>query len=405
MKILHLTTSRSGGAGVAALRLVEAQKSDPRLEVRVGTPRDRDKSKRRAAIQKKMAFQSKILTGLQQTMARKEIEFVSPLSTSTIDWKYIQDFSPDILHVHNWYNFLSLDDINQLLVEYKVVFTAHDERLLTGGCHITFACDRYEQSCKSCPQVRFAASAISNSADKLQKVLSESENYSIIAPSNWLSEKFRLASFINSSSQVKSIPNLIPIAPKSNLSSICRSDFKFFFVTNAASSWNKGLPEVLEAIDKLSKMNPSMKFHLHIAGTENQNSWVYSPNLVVNFLGVLTETGMQDWYRASDALIVASKSENSPNVISEAQIQGLFVIGHAVGGIPEIVRDQETGLLYESSGKTLLSCLTEFIGMTEEESTKIRISASQSAVSRHELTRVLNETYAVYTELLQRKSK
>jgi len=404
VKILHLTTSQLGGAGVAAMRLAEAQGRDARMEVRVHTPRDESISNLGTRRGKIIAIKSKILTGFQQAIVKKEIEFVSPKSVSRLDWNSIRHYRPDIIHIHNWYNFLNLEDINRLLSHYKVVFTAHDERLLTGGCHITFGCEKYEEGCMSCPQVRFVPQVISHSAKKSHQILSNSKNYSIITPSHWLAQKFQIASFINPLAQVKVIPNIIPYEPKIESTIIQRSNFNFLFVTASATSLNKGLPEVLDAMYGLSRSNPELKFELHIAGVEKLNSLTSVPNLEINCLGFLNELEMKGQYRKSDALIVASKSENSPNVIPEAQIRDALVIAHNIGGIPEIIRDKENGLLYETGKRTLLSSLQTFVDLSVEQRGEIIKSARQESILRHDLSRILDQTINLYFELLERDS-
>lgn len=402
MKILHLTTSRSGGAGVAALRLARAQQRDLRSEVQLLTSQEGNNLIRGFFDQKRKLIQSKSLTAYQQIMATKEVAFVSPMSVSKLSWQFIQDFSPDVVHLHNWYNFLSLQDINLLLMRYKVVFTAHDERLLTGGCHITLGCDRYLQGCISCPQVRFGSRNISKSATMLHSLLFASKNYSIIAPSKWLTEKFQTAKFINPVCRIESIPNLIPLDLAFESKTSEESCTKFLFVTDSSTSSNKGLPEVLEALDKLSALRPKTRFELQIAGIESFCSPFNRPNLRVYSLGILNEDEMQARYRIVDALIVASKSENSPNVISESQIHGAVAIGHAVGGIPELIIHHETGLLYRTGKDSLLSVLIEYIGISEEKRNVIRRAAWEAAVLRHDPIKVLDETYSVYSELLGR---
>jgi glycosyltransferase involved in cell wall biosynthesis len=404
VKILHLTTSQSGGAGVAAMRLAEAQGLDARMEVRVHTSRDESVSNPETRKREINAIKSKILTGFQQTITKNEIEFVSPKSVSRLDWKQIQDYGPDIIHIHNWYNFLNLEDINRLLSRYKVVFTAHDERLLTGGCHITFGCGRYEDGCMSCPQVRFIPQVISHSASKSHQILSDSKNYSLITPSHWLAKKFQIATFINPLAQVAVIPNMIPYEPKTELTIIPRTSFSFLFVTASANSSNKGLPEVLAAMYQLAQLNPELKFELRIAGVNKLNGLTSVRNLKVICLGFLNELEMEDQYRKSDALIVASKSENSPNVIPEAQISYAFVIAHSIGGIPEIIEDGVNGLLYESGKATLLSSLQTFVNLPVEKKGKILKSAREAAMLRHDPSRIIDLTFNLYSELLKRDS-
>lgn len=92
------------------------------------------------------------------------------------------------------------------------------------------------------------------------------------------------------------------------------------------------------------------------------------PNLQIVFLGVgrerdglgtqLARLGMQDhaifagfqkdaspWIQACDVLVNPSLTEGMPNVVLEAMALGTPVVATAVGGVPELVRDREGGLL------------------------------------------------------------
>jgi glycosyltransferase involved in cell wall biosynthesis len=64
-------------------------------------------------------------------------------------------------------------------------------------------------------------------------------------------------------------------------------------------------------------------------------------------LGWADPPTVQAWMRRATALIVPSLwPDNSPMVIYEAAALGLPVVGARVGGIPELVREGETGLLF-----------------------------------------------------------
>jgi glycosyltransferase involved in cell wall biosynthesis len=65
----------------------------------------------------------------------------------------------------------------------------------------------------------------------------------------------------------------------------------------------------------------------------------------VRFLGAGTRDDVIALFRAVDAALLTSAWENLPHTLLEALAAGTPVIATAVGGIPEVVRDGENGLL------------------------------------------------------------
>jgi glycosyltransferase involved in cell wall biosynthesis len=66
----------------------------------------------------------------------------------------------------------------------------------------------------------------------------------------------------------------------------------------------------------------------------------------VNFVGVRTD--MPEVYRAADVVVLPSThGENLPTVLIEASATACAIAASRVGGIPDIVLDGATGLLFE----------------------------------------------------------
>lgn len=82
----------------------------------------------------------------------------------------------------------------------------------------------------------------------------------------------------------------------------------------------------------------------------------------------------------SDALLIPSFTENAPLVALEALAAGVPVVGYAVGGLPELVRDGEAGLLAPLLDvQGLAERLREII---EDDSARARLSRGALSAGR-----------------------
>ena len=65
----------------------------------------------------------------------------------------------------------------------------------------------------------------------------------------------------------------------------------------------------------------------------------------VQLVGAVPHERLYLWYNAADLFCLASEREGWPNVVLEALACGTPVVGTAVGGIPEIIVNEDIGLL------------------------------------------------------------
>ena len=111
----------------------------------------------------------------------------------------------------------------------------------------------------------------------------------------------------------------------------------------------KGHKFMLEAIRELRP--PIDKFCFAISGDGESRYRISLENMArefgveasVRFLGTIQD--MRMFYRACDLVCVPSESEPFGRIVIEAFAMGTPVIGTRVGGIVEIIRDRENGLL------------------------------------------------------------
>jgi glycosyltransferase involved in cell wall biosynthesis len=88
-------------------------------------------------------------------------------------------------------------------------------------------------------------------------------------------------------------------------------------------------------------------------------------NINIKFYGELASQEVYSVMAKSDLLVVPSFSENSPNVIAEAQLLSLPVLASRVGGIPELIQHEVTGFLTEPDETSLTSELVKLCNRTD----------------------------------------
>ncbi|MFO7571654.1 MAG: glycosyltransferase family 4 protein [Gaiellaceae bacterium] len=102
----------------------------------------------------------------------------------------------------------------------------------------------------------------------------------------------------------------------------------------------------------------------------------------VRFLGPLDRDGVLALFRAADASLLSSSWENFPHTVVESLAVGTPVVSTAVGGVAEVVRDGENGLLVPAGD---VVALAEAIRRVTSETGLRDLLASQTAASVEEL--------------------
>ncbi len=369
MKVLQISTSTSGGAGLAAKHLSGLLNStgvDSRLITRESLPGSQNKIANLESISGKFA------TLYQRSILSNNFDLVTPISIGHELMQTILNFKPDVVHIHNWYNLLSINQIASIGGAFPIVFTLHDERLLTGGCHITLDCNQFSNGCRSCPAVVWNKKLISRSYLKSMEAFRTIKRFGILAPSNWLIEKAKLSPILQDAVNFETIPNVSVIEDFSlfnRSSGDSQGHLRLIFVAADLSAKVKNLRIALEAVNLYSKHSKFNKITLTIVGKNFPTEIVPYGSFEVIHHSYLETSSLMEILRSSDVIVISSRSENSPNIIPEAQLNGVVVIASSVGGIPELIEDGETGFLAECSPEGIASALKRY----ESCQNKVRI--------------------------------
>jgi len=116
----------------------------------------------------------------------------------------------------------------------------------------------------------------------------------------------------------------------------------------------------------------------------------------VVFLGKLNETEMAEELRIAHVYVCPSAIENSPNSLGEAQLLGTPCISSFVGGVPDMVDDGETGLLYRFDDHVMLAFKIMKIFENYELAKHISKNGINAASERHHKATITSRTLEIY---------
>ena len=168
-----------------------------------------------------------------------------------------------------------------------------------------------------------------------------------VAPSQFLASEFERLGVDPARMQV-SDNGFVPLVamPRARSSGPLRVGFVGTLV------WHKGVHVLIDAVRRL----PSHAYEVKLFGDLNVGAAyiaelrAQSAGLPVQFMGAFDRDRVADVYAGIDVLVVPSLwFENSPLVIHEAFMAGVPVVGASIGGIPELVKEGESGWLYEAT--------------------------------------------------------
>jgi len=127
----------------------------------------------------------------------------------------------------------------------------------------------------------------------------------------------------------------------------------------------------------------------------------------VRFAGYLSGDDLQKTIAGARALIIPSEwYENAPMSILEAMAAGKPVIGANIGGIPEMICEEETGLLFEPGNiHDLAETLNRFLSFTDARVQLMGQNARHSIETNNSSQRHFELLTQIYNKVLGRTGK
>lgn len=361
MRVLILNTSeKTGGAAVAANRLMEALNNN--------------------GVKAKMLVRDKetdqiTVVGLKQSLMRqwgflwersvvfwhlhfsKKHLFEIDIANCGTDITRMREFKEaDVIHLH-WINqgFISLKIVRKILDSGKpVVWTMHDIWPATGICHYTRGCKHFKTRCYSCQLLpgKGGETDLAYKTWEAKRRMLKGQNIHFVTCSRWLEGEARQSALLVGQ-QVVSIPNAIDThvftrcnKTTARMAANLPLDKKIIlFVSQKVTDVRKGMEFFVEALEKLVASSPETKDNTVVAVLGGHAEDVVEKLPLKAYpLGYVSEEKLiVNIYNAADVFVLPSIEDNLPNTIMEAMACGVPCVGFKVGGIPEMIDHLRNG--------------------------------------------------------------
>ncbi|HEX5108980.1 MAG TPA: glycosyltransferase [Vicinamibacterales bacterium] len=364
MKIVHVSTSeRDGGAAIAASRLhcaLRALGQDSVFLVRDRTPGD--------PVEHVISLNELECAALgDPALDRVTYAAYQQYRTPGADRLFSTDLptrnfsclglvrEADVINVHWTAGMMSVPAVRLVQDLGKpVVWTLHDQRVFTGGCHYSNSCRQYEHDCSGCPGLIHEAQHIPPLLLRHKQQWLDTSRLTVVCPSSWLANCARNSTLLRGAI-VETIPYGLPVSryqTPSRLDARMRlglpADATILLAgAHRLDEARKGHDHLREALALLAQ-DPQLRERF-AAGQLVCAAFGHGDltgEIPIRHLGRLVgDEQMALAYRAADLFVLPTLEDNLPNTLLESIAAGTPVIAYATGGVPDVLQHGRCGIV------------------------------------------------------------
>ena len=177
----------------------------------------------------------------------------------------------------------------------------------------------------------------------------------------------------------------------------------------------KGMHLIIPAIAKLKEYYPDLSVivagnsKIALVDTEKETPYDryilelidrYDLRQAILFKGLLQADEMIENYITAHVFVCPSTVENSANSIGEAQLLGTPVVASYVGGTPDLIQHEKTGMLYQVDADYMfISCVKKIF---DDDDFAMELSCREQIVAadRHDPCKVTKQLISIYQEII-----
>jgi glycosyltransferase involved in cell wall biosynthesis len=330
---------------------------------------------------------------------------------SSLQIKLIPQFlNCDILDIHcmhsDSFSYLLLPELSALK---PIVFTLHDMWPMTGHCHASLECEKWQSGCGKCPhpEIHPPIQRDATSVEwRLKRWAYGKSNFSVVAPSKWIYNKAKLSILRDHS--IYYVPHGIDtnifypldkaycrriLGIPSNLNVLlCGMESMFRPL--------KGMSYLVDAINMLTSKirNNSILLFFGVSDPDI----VSKLNIRVIDMGYLkTDYEKVLVYSSADTLVQPSLAESFGLVALESMACGTPVVAFDAGATSEIVRDGISGIISSRIDPLSLSKSIELILQNNQLRKNMQERARLLVTSEFSIMNQVNSYINIYSDTIK----
>lgn len=412
MKVLQITTSSKGGAGIAALRLHRALREQGVISAFLSKDLtinfEGEKVEDQFFVYQRPSFTQKFIRKLRRLVAptqhQKDTSKWNKIKRSTLFENASLPHSvyqlqqhplvleADIINLHwvsgvlDYKNFFSA-------IQKPIVWTLHDMNPFSGLFH--YQSDALQNTAE-------VSAFDQNTKEYKRSYVRQIKKGAIISPSVWLLDEAKQSGFFDHFSVQKCIPNSIDlecfsIGDNTKLREkhgLQANDFVMLFISHSLDVKRKGSDLLLDALPTLKNLPATIL----TVGKGKLKSPVAAIK-IISLGKINSQAEMASCYSIADVFIMPSREDNLPNVMLESFASGTPVISIAVGGMQDHIKEGITGILAEEiSAEALANAIQQLYNSRNKyHAETIRAYAEKHFSFKNQA----NSYKGVYDELLK----
>jgi 1,2-diacylglycerol 3-alpha-glucosyltransferase len=327
-------------------------------------------------------------------MVHKGFRFSPPIFIKKSIEKAMKDFGPDVVHIES--HFFICEQVFRAAKKMKIPLVGTNHFMPENLIHYFPVPKSWKKTIKDSAWRKFASVY-----EQLDIVTTPTETAA------------RLAKGIGLNKEIIAVSNGIDLErfkPQNN-GEYLREKYKLghdpIFLYVGRLDKEKNIDKILRALELIPE-NIDFKFAIAGKGAEKNKLKNIAEKLglekKVAFLGFVPDKDLPNLYPLATGFIIAGIAELQSIVTMEAMASGLPILAANAVALPELVRPEENGFLFETGDlKQIANCIVKIISHPELQKKMSRKSLEM--IQEHDEKKVVSRFESFYAELAKNNEK